>query len=255
MDGTAGLVLPLASLEEEGDAGDPYRACQRAHGGIIRMDTTRSVVYLCFTGHEFGEGGGLIADTLRAYGAPASFFLTGDFYRDPRFRSLIHRLREDGHYLGAHSDRHLLYAAWEDRDSLLVSREVFEADIAGNLHAMAELGIPPDEARVFMPPYEWYNQAVASWSTRMGLTLVNFTPGTWTNADYTVPEMGERYRSSQTIIDRLLQCEANGPSGLNGAILLMHVGTDPARVDKLYARLGEILRLLRARGYEFARFF
>ena len=254
MDGTAGLILPLASLAAEGSARDPYRRAQRSLGALVRLDTTEKTIYLCFTGHEFAEGGEQIAATLRAQNVEASFFFTGDFYRRADFRPLVVRLREEGHYLGAHSDRHLLYVPWEDRDSLLVSRAQFESDLAENLRAMAPLGIPPDEARIFMPPFEWYNTTIAAWTAELGLTLVNFTPGKGTNADYTTPEMGHRYRSSQEILEGLLVAEERDPAGLSGCILLMHVGTDPSRKDKLYNRLGELLVELRARGYSFERF-
>ncbi|MEZ4764225.1 MAG: hypothetical protein R3C26_13910 [Calditrichia bacterium] len=40
-------------------------------------------------------------------------FFTGDFYRNRANKKLIEHLRKDGHYLGAHSDKHLLYATWE----------------------------------------------------------------------------------------------------------------------------------------------
>jgi len=66
--------------------------------------------------------------------------------------------------------------------------------------------------------------------------------------------MGPRYRSSQDILKGLLAAEQRDPSGLSGCILLMHVGTDPSRTDKLYNRLGELLVELRARGYSFGRF-
>jgi endoglucanase len=40
---------------------------------------------------------------------------------------------------------------------------------------------------------------------------------------------------------------------MNGFILLIHIGTDPRRTDKLYNRLGNLIDTLRARGYSFAR--
>jgi len=253
-DGTAELIGPLASLAAEGRVMDPYQGAVRNQGAVIRMNPERRVIYLCFTGHEFGEGGEQIASTLARRHIPASFFFTGDFYRRTEFERLIRQLRADGHYLGPHSDRHLLYAPWEARDSLLVSRAEFEQDLAENLRAMERLGIPPDEARCFMPPYEWYNETIAAWTLHAGLTLVNFTPGTMTNADYTTPLMGARYRSSQMILDGLQVAEARDSSGLSGCILLVHIGTDPARTDKLYSRLDELLGRLQERGYQFDRF-
>jgi hypothetical protein len=40
---------------------------------------------------------------------------------------------------------------------------------------------------------------------------------------------------------------------LNGFILLLHVGTDPARTDKFYRRLDELIDFLRSGKYEMVR--
>ena len=47
----------------------------------------------------------------------------------------------------------------------------------------------------------------------------------------------EGYRSSDEIFDSIMNYEAKNPNGLNGFILLMHIGTDPRRTDKFYNRL------------------
>jgi peptidoglycan/xylan/chitin deacetylase (PgdA/CDA1 family) len=86
----------------------------------------------------------------------------------------------------------------------------------------------------------------------MGMTLVNFTPGTSTNADYTTPEM-TNYRSSELLIGRLASFEEGAAEGLNGALVLIHPGTDPARSDKLYLRLGELIDFYKNKGYTFKR--
>jgi len=80
--------------------------------------------------------------------------------------------------------------------------------------------------------------------------LINFTPGTLSPADYTTPEM-KNYRSSDTIMRSILEYEQS--KGMNGFILLLHIGTAPERTDKLYARLGELLDTLTDKGYSFVR--
>jgi peptidoglycan/xylan/chitin deacetylase (PgdA/CDA1 family) len=86
----------------------------------------------------------------------------------------------------------------------------------------------------------------------MDLVLFNFTPGTSSNADYTTPSMPE-YLSSQTIYDRILGYEAKDPHGLNGFILLIHIGTDPERTDKFYLKLGDLIGALKEKGYALVR--
>ena len=81
------------------------------------------------------------------------------------------------------------------------------------------------------------------------LRLLNFTPGTWTNADYTTPDM-KNYRSSESIYDRVMEVEIR--NGLNGHIMLFHLGTDDKRTDKFYERyLERLIRVLQREGYTF----
>jgi len=86
----------------------------------------------------------------------------------------------------------------------------------------------------------------------MGMKLVNFTPGTGTNADYTTPDMAN-YRSSDQLIQRLASFGESSPQGLNGAIILIHPGTVPERTDKLWLRLEELIDYYTSEGYTFNR--
>ena len=108
-----------------------------------------------------------------------------------------------------------------------------------------------EETKYFIPPYEWWNADVVSWCNEAGVQVISFTPGTGTNADYTSPQMGALYKSSDEIIKNLLEKEQQ--QGLNGSILLIHAGVGPQRSDKLYDRLNEIIRVLHQRGYKFVR--
>jgi endoglucanase len=251
MDGTASLTYYLSGMQKDG--GSMAARAVTSHGAVIRLDTTQKVIYLVFTGHEFVNGGETIRRTLASEHVKASFFFTGDLYRTKAYTSLIHALKSDGHYLGGHSDKHLLYASWEQRDSLLITREEFERDLRENYRAMADAGVAREEAPYFLPPYEWYNDAVAAWTKGLGLTLVNFTPGTSSNADYTTPSMGARYMSSDSIMQRILRRETASPSGLNGHLLLLHIGTDPERTDTFAPHLGTLIRALKEQGYSFGR--
>jgi peptidoglycan/xylan/chitin deacetylase (PgdA/CDA1 family) len=160
-------------------------------------------------------------------------------------------LRRDGHYLGAHSDKHLQYCDWNNRDSLLVNKSEFVNDLKANYGAMEQFGIRPGEAPFFLPPYEWYNDSIALWCKQYGLRLVNFTPGTSSNQDWTYPELGSQYVSCSNIFKRILSYESENSGGLNGFILLSHFGTDPRRPDKFYNRLDELITELKRNGYSF----
>jgi endoglucanase len=225
----------------------------RSHGAIIRGDISRKQIALVFTGDEFADGGIFIAQTLKEYHINGSFFLTGNFYRNKKFRLVIKKLISNGNFMGVHSDQHLLYCDWEKRDSLLVTHKEFVDDMQKAYAALKKLNIPHDSARFFLPPYEWYNDTITQWTSQIGLQLVNFTPGTRSNADYTYPDMGSRYLDSETIYKSIMNYEHNSANGLNGFLLLVHIGTDTRRKDKFYTRLPKLIGELKKLGYEFVR--
>ncbi len=86
-----------------------------AHGGITRGDPADKAIALIFTGGEHGGGSKHILDTLDHMGIKASFFVTGDYIREPGYPAHLRRMVDKGHYLGPHSDSHPLYCSWEDR--------------------------------------------------------------------------------------------------------------------------------------------
>ncbi len=207
---------------------------------------------MVFTGHEFADGGSFITQSLKQQNIKASFFFTGDFYRNTSFKPIIQQLKKEGHYLGAHADKHLLYADWNKRDSLLVTKEEFKKDLLQNYTEMKQFGITQFNAAFFLPPYEWYNDSIAAWTKELGLQLINYSPGTKSNADYTWPAL-KNYQSSDTIYQSIIRYEQSHASGLNGFILLIHIGTDPTRTDKFYFQLPKLLKELKQKGYQFKR--
>ena len=245
MDGTASLTFPLSAYQMEGNRQESHNVMFQ--GGIVRTNPAKKRISLVFTAADKADGAASIRATLKKFGIRGAFFFTGEFYE--KFPEVVKGLLADGHYVGSHSYGHLLYMPWENRNTLLVTREEFEADIRRSYEVMAPFGITPASAPLFMPPYEYYNAAIASWARSMGLQVVNYTQaGTYTNGDYTTPDM-KNYYSSQFIMDKVFSVEKK--DGLNGHIMLVHLGTEDARTDKFYARLPELIRKLRRLGYEF----
>ena len=254
MDGTASLVYYLSALQKEahefrmGFSGRDFTFDQDA---IVRGKPDNRRLALVFTGDEYADGAEPIRLNLAKHGIKASFFLTGKFYRNTKFAPAIKSLIADGHYLGAHSDQHLLYCTWENRDSLLVNEEKFSRDLYRNYIEMERFGISRSDAEYFLPPYEWYNQQISRWTRRAGLQLINYTPGTLSHTDYTIPSMKAGYYSSRQILESVFSFAEE--SDLNGFILLMHIGTHPGRTDKLYRHLDDLIGYLKSAGYDMVR--
>ena len=247
MDGTASLIYLLAAKENEALQYAP-NGPQTAFGGIVRGDSSEKKIALVFTGHEFADGGKTILRHLKTEEVKASFFLTGDFVR--HFPALVKSTKAEGHYIGAHSDAHMLYAPWGKRDSLYIDRAEFTEDLLANYKVLKPFGINLKTAPFFLPPYEWYGDSISIWTRALGLTLINNTPGTLSASDYTTPEM-PGYRSSSSIYQSIIQKAQSVPFGLNGYILLLHIGTDEARRDKFYYFLPLLIQELKAMGYTF----
>lgn len=252
-DGTASLVYLMAEKEQESRKSVSGKIFTKSHGAIIRGDKNDKEIALVFTGDEFGDGGASLAHTLQQQKINASFFLTGNFYRNPAFKPFLQKLQKQGNYLGTHSDKHLLYCDWINRDSLLVTHEQFSQDLQNAFAEMKKWNISKKQASYFLPPYEWYNDSIARWSREAGLQLVCFTPGTRSNTDYTYPEMESKYLSTDSILQSVRGYEKKSPEGLNGFILLFHIGTDTRRTDKTYSRLPGLIAELKSKGYRFVK--
>lgn len=225
--------------------------CEMYAGGILRGPKERKVIALAFTGHEYAEGGETILNELQKHHAKASFFLTGAFLTNANFQPLVQRIVAENHYLGPHSDQHLLYCEWDSARTTRVTREQVRADLESNQWKVEQF-TKVAQRGYFIPPYEHYNRQIVDWSRNWGFTLINYTPGTRSNADYT-GEADKNFVSSQAIFDSILKREQTDPHGLNGFILLLHIGSGPGRADKFSARFGELLETLAGRGYEFVR--
>ena len=208
------------------------------------------IIYLIFSADSMFNGGADIVKTLDNNKIKGSFFFTGNFLRMASQRAIIEQTISKGHYVGGHSDRHLLYAPWEERSRSLVSADSLIADLQQNYVELAKFGVEPDDAVWYLPPYEYYNKESVNLISSLGLRTINYTPGTATPADYTTPEMTS-YKSSAELIKRLFDYEKG--SGLDGAIILIHPGVEDSRPDPLFKELETIIKRLKRLGYEFKR--
>ena len=244
MDGTASLIYLLASQEE------PSLVSKDRYGAYVQGDNQKKEISLVFTGHDFNDGNKAILKALEKSKVSASFFLTGDYLRKKENANFINQIKR-AHYIGPHSDKHLLYAPWDNRDSTIISQADFVKDLDDNYQALATFDIKKEDALFFMPSYEWYNDDVVRWVEAQGLHTVNYTPGLRTPADYTYPEMGGKYTDSAVILKQLFNHADE--KNLNGNIILIHLGVDERRKDKLYNQLPAIIKGLKTRGYSFVK--
>lgn len=248
MDGTACLTYPLSTYAEEGRKAASRKVDNNVYsmGGIVQGDPARKRIALVFTAAEWADGADTIISTLKKYHIQGGFFFTGEFYE--KYPAIVRRLIENGHYVGSHSYGHLLYSPWEKRDSMIVSHEEFDNDMLKSYALMAKFNIQKEDAPYFIPPYEHYNRTIAAWAKQLGLQVIDYTPGTRSNADYTTPDM-KGYIGSEDLLKYVLNYEEK--KSLNGHFLMIHFGTHPNRKDKFYNKLPQLIETLKAKGYQF----
>lgn len=251
MDGTASLSFYLSTMQKMGKIQKANNDIIDSQGAVVRHNKDKKTIYLIFSADEAFEGADVILKTLKKHKAKGSFFLTGNCLRNKEYEPIVKRIVKDGHYVGGHSDNHLLYASWDNRQQTLVSPDSLINDFRKNMNELEKYNIDINNVRYFLSPYEWYNKETVRLIESQGQMVINMTPGIRTAADYTTPDM-KNYKSSQELIDQLYQFEKE--EGLNGAIMLIHPGIHPDRTDKLYLRLDEIINSLKKKGYSFDRF-
>jgi peptidoglycan/xylan/chitin deacetylase (PgdA/CDA1 family) len=219
-------------------------------GGIIRGPADQRRIALIFAGHEYAEGGETILNELARHKAQASFFLTRRFLSHSDFDPLVRRLYQEGHYLGPHSTKHLVYCSVDEPKQTLVTREQFDADFTDALNSVHRIDASIKLPGYFLPPDERHNLEIAEWASNYFFATIGYTPGTRSTADCT-GEADPDFVSSKAIFDSIVAKEQQDPHGLNGCLLLLHIGSGPGRADKFHARLGELLDYLTGKGYQF----
>jgi peptidoglycan/xylan/chitin deacetylase (PgdA/CDA1 family) len=249
IDATTSLLHLLALRQANGEKKEYFDKNQYDRGGINRFNPDNKQVTIIFTGHQYADGYKKIKSTLNRHKVKASFFFSGDFMRKAGNARKIKKLKDDGHYIGPATNHYQQLADWNGIPSSNMRKTSFLNDLKENYAALKKLGISKQQAPFFNPPFELYNDSISKWCKDAGIYLVRSTPGTYSNLDYTFPEMRENYYSTKEIMDRIMQVERS--NGLNGYILQFHFGTNPGRKDKLYNSLSTIIGSLKNAGYQF----
>ena len=248
MDGTASLMFPLSAYEMEG-RGETAQGVDNNiydNGGIVQGNPGEKNICLVFTADSLATGAQTIISTLKKNNVKGAFFFTGYFFS--RHPDIVKRLLDDGHYVSCHGYKHQVLCPWDNRDSSLVTHDQFIADLKQAYATMAPFGITPQSSPYFIPPYEWYNARHASWARELGLQVINFTPGTQSNNDYTWVGM-KYYRDNKWLWNRMMDWEQQHT--LNGHFLMVHFGKDSRRPKGFYDMLPQLIKELRKRGYNF----
>jgi len=233
-----------------------WKFFQNSSDNISRGNLSREELVLTFDGGSEANSCENILATLKQYHIHSTIFLTGEFIQ--RFPDLTRRIGAE-HEVGNHtfSHEHLTTYAQDARQK--TAPDMSRENIQEQLRKTEEIFTQATGARMtplWRAPYGEHNLEIRRWASEIGYTHVAWTanPRNRQNMDSLdwVPNANTPgYFPALLIKERLLSFGQNEPEQANGAILLMHLGSQRESQDRLDKWLPEVIQTFRQRGYEF----
>ncbi len=226
---------------------------QNTSNSISRGNPNRKELVMTFDGASEANSCSTIIKTLDESKIRSTIFLTGEFIEKyPEFTREIARKHEVGNhpYGHAHATNHA-----EEKQSISLTREELQSQLRKTedlFHKVTGKRMVP----LWRAPLGEHNLEIRKWAAELGYVHVAWTanPKTGQNMDSLdwVPEEGyPGYFPALLIKDRILSFGYNEVDQANGAIILMHLGSQRDEGDRLDQWLPEIIKTFRQRGYTF----
>lgn len=195
---------------------------------VTRIPTAHKIIALTFDAGANADGLASIRRTLQLKNAAATFFLTGAWTR--LFPALASEVALSGFTIGNHSDNHPPFPQLSDAQ---VTGEVRTAQTA----ILRGTGVDPSP--LFRFPYGDVNARVLKDVNQLGYIAVRWT----------IDTLGWEGTSGGMTVQRVIERVVTGAT--SGAIVLMHVGSNPDDHTTLDAQaLPTIIDRLVALGYQ-----
>jgi peptidoglycan/xylan/chitin deacetylase (PgdA/CDA1 family) len=219
---------------------------------------TEKVVALTFDGGSLDNAAGAILDTLRSRNVKATVFVTGRFivsYPDD-----IRRLVAEGHEVGNHTFSHAHLTSWATSHTQTTLSTVSQAFLCRELFLTDSLLLSVTGrhcSHVWRAPFGEKNREICLWAQGCGYIHTGWGQGKiWRlnldSNDWIPDEETPGYHTPEEVLDKILVLSRNEPYGINGGIILMHLGTvrkDPR--SQIYRILGTLIDSLIQQGYSF----
>lgn len=219
-----------------------------------RGPLNRREVAFTFDGGSSNNAAEEILNTLKEKGIQCTFFLTGEFIRN--YPGTVKRITAEGHDVGNHMWGHPHLTSFaEDRTQTTLSGITSER-VRSELSKTAALFrkvTGKDMAPLWRAPYGEFNPEIVRWAAEAGFRHVGWTTGRgWEEnmdtLDWVADKSSKAYHSADAIVSKILGSAKKNPQGINGAVILMHLGTE-RKDDFPHQKLPEILDGLKKDGY------
>ncbi len=215
---------------------------------LYSVPLRQKLLALTFDAGSTDKGSRNILRVLRNKEIHCTMFVTGRFVK--QFPDLVRQMVADGHQIGNHTFNHphlTTYVRNERQQTLggvtrrFVFRQLRKTDSLFKKITGRHL------APFWRAPFGEFNKQILRWAAEAGYKQV-----VWSHhcdaLDWVADSTSELYRSAAEILHHFLRLEET--SGLQGRIILMHLGTERHR-DYPYRILPALIDSLRMRGYRF----
>jgi peptidoglycan/xylan/chitin deacetylase (PgdA/CDA1 family) len=248
---TAGKTTALQHLAiSSGRPTANYLANDLSRGSIERKQ-----VSLTFDGGSTDNAAVQILDILKANHLQVTIFLTGGFIQ--KFPEITRRILEQGHEVGNHtwSHPHLTSYGADKRHVTLpnVTREFLYDQLQRTAQLFEEVTGKP-MAPFWRAPYGEHNEQIRQWAAELGYRHVGWTRGrNWQESmdtmDWVADTASIAYRPAAEILSHFLAMAENDVHGINGGIILTHLGSHRQDGDHFYMVLPRLISGLREKNY------
>jgi peptidoglycan/xylan/chitin deacetylase (PgdA/CDA1 family) len=227
-------------------------------GNFSRGPIDRKEVAFTFDGGSIANAASDILNTLKAKGAKCTFFLTGEFIQ--KYPDLVRRIASEGHDVGNHTwgHPHLTSFAQDGMQVTLpsVTAETIRAELSRTA-ALYRKVTGRDMLPIWRAPYGEVNSELMRWAAEAGYRHVGWTAGRgWEEnmdtLDWVADKKSKVYRSADEIAGKIMASAKKGPQGINGAVILMHLGTE-RKEDFPHQKLPKLLDELMQNGYRMVK--
>jgi peptidoglycan/xylan/chitin deacetylase (PgdA/CDA1 family) len=177
-----------------------------------------------------------------------TMFLTGKFMQ--KHPVLVKRMIEDGHEIGNHTYDHPHLTSFElDYEHNLlpgvsrgfIHQQLLETDSI--FYSITREHLQP----FWRAPFGEYNDKILTWAAEAGYLHIYWT-GSFDTHDWVTDESSKLFRTPDDIYDRILAMEEEQNAGLNGVIMLMHLGSHRTE-NHVYEVLPRLIQTIREKGY------
>jgi peptidoglycan/xylan/chitin deacetylase (PgdA/CDA1 family) len=215
----------------------------------------KPIVSITFDGGSTANTASEVLDTLKSRNVKSTMFLTGEFIR--KYPDVTKRIISEGHEIGNHTLEHKHLTTWamdKTQTSLpYVNQEFIASELFG-----AEKLLRDKTGGSFVPlwrsPYGEFNPGICRMALSCGYIHIGWRQGqSWKQSldsnDWITDQETPGYKTPGEVVSKIMTIAETKPDGINGGIILMHLGSNRDSPNQVYHILGTLIDSLRTDGY------